>query len=58
MASRADHQGNTYRAIRPLVDAEFLIEVSDTKRNQMWRAPDALDAFANRAGRGRPAFRE
>lgn len=49
---------NTYRAIRPLVDAGVLVEFSDKKRNQMWQAPDvlrSLDAFATRAGRRRPA---
>ena len=45
---------NTYRAIRPLVDAGILVEFSDKKRNQLWRAADVLDAldrFAARAGR-------
>jgi Fic family protein len=45
---------NTYRALRPLVDAGVLAEFTDRKRNQLWRAPevlDALDRFAARAGR-------
>ena len=45
---------NAYRAIAPLVDAGVLVEFSDKKRNQLWQAPDvleALDAFATRAGR-------
>ena len=40
---------NTYRAIEPLVAAGVLVEFTDKKRNQLWRAPDvleALDAFA------------
>ena len=45
---------NTYRALRPLVDAGVLVEVTDRRRNQLWRAPevlDALDGFAARASR-------
>jgi acyl-CoA reductase-like NAD-dependent aldehyde dehydrogenase len=45
---------NTYRAIKPLVAAEVLVEFTNKKRDQLWRAPevlDALDAFASRAGR-------
>jgi len=45
---------NTYRSIRPLLEAGVLVEFTDRKRNQLWRAPevlDALDRFAARAGR-------
>ncbi len=45
---------NTYRSLRVLVDAGVLVEFSDRKRNQLWRAPEvlhALDRFADRAGR-------
>jgi hypothetical protein len=45
---------NAYRALRPLLEADVLVELSDRKRNQLWRAPevlDALDRFAARAGR-------
>lgn len=45
---------NTYRALRPLEDGGVVVEFSDRKRNQLWRAPevlDALDRFAVRAGR-------
>ncbi|MGQ0608183.1 MAG: Fic family protein, partial [Chloroflexota bacterium] len=45
---------NTYRSVRPLVDAGVLVEFTDRKRNQLWGAPevlDALDQFAARAGR-------
>jgi Fic family protein len=45
---------NTYRALRPLVEAGVLVEFTDRKRNQLWRAHDVLDAldrFAARAGR-------
>lgn len=45
---------NTYRSLRPLVDSGVVVEFSDRKRNQLWRAPevlDALDRFAERAGR-------
>lgn len=49
---------NTYRVLQPLADAGVLVEFTDKKRNQMWRAPDVLatlDAFAVRAGRRRLA---
>lgn len=45
---------NTYRSLRPLVDAGVIVEFTDRKRNQLWQAPevlDALDRFAARAGR-------
>lgn len=45
---------NTYRSLQPLVDAGVVVEFSDKKRGQLWRAPevlDALDRFAVRAGR-------
>ncbi|CAN5124883.1 Fic family protein [soil metagenome] len=45
---------NTYRSLRPLVEAGVLVEFTARKRNQLWRAPevlDALDRFAARAGR-------
>ena len=45
---------NTYRSLRPLVEAGVLVEFTDRRRNQLWRAPevlDALDRFAARAGR-------
>lgn len=45
---------NTYRSLRPLVDAGVLVKFTDRKRNQLWRARevlDALDRFAARAGR-------
>ncbi len=45
---------NVYRSLRPLVEAGVLVEFSDKKRNQLWRAPEvlaALDNFATRAGR-------
>lgn len=51
---------NTYRVLQPVVAAGVLVEFTDKKRNQIWRAPevlDALDAFAVRAGRRRPASR-
>jgi Fic family protein len=47
---------NTYRAIRPLEDAGIVREFSGRARNQMWQAPEvleALDRFATRAGRRR-----
>jgi Fic family protein len=47
---------NVYRSLKPLIDAEIVIEFTDQKRNQLWRAPDVLDAldrFAQRAGRRR-----
>ncbi len=46
--------GNVHRYIKPLFDAEILVESLDVKRNQVWRAAGllaALDAFAARAGR-------
>lgn len=45
---------NTYRSLRPLVEADVLVEFTAKRRHQMWRAPevlDALDSFAARAGR-------
>ncbi len=45
---------NTYRLLRVLVDAEVLLEFTDKRRNQLWRAPEvleALDRSASRAGR-------
>jgi len=51
---------NAYRVLKPLVDAEVIVEFTDKKRNQLWRAPDvlaALDAFAVRAGRRNRASR-
>lgn len=45
---------NTYRSLRPLIDAQVVVQFTDRKRNQMWRAPEvleALDRFATRAGR-------
>ena len=47
-------QRNVYRALRPLVSAEVVVEFTDRKRNQLWRAPEvleALDRFAARSGR-------
>jgi Fic family protein len=45
---------NAYRALRPLEAADVIVEFTDKRRNQMWRAPEvlaALDRFASRAGR-------
>lgn len=45
---------NTYRSLHPLVEAGVLVEFTDRRRNQLWRASevlDALDRFAARAGR-------
>jgi Fic family protein len=45
---------NSYRSLRPLLAAGVLVEFTDRTRNQLWRAPevlDALDSFAARAGR-------
>lgn len=45
---------NTYRSLKPLVDAGVLLEFTAKRRYQMWRAPEvleALDRFAARAGR-------
>jgi Fic family protein len=47
-------EANTYRSLRPLIDAQILVQFADRKRNQMWRTPEvleALDRFATRAGR-------
>ncbi len=47
---------NTYRAIRPLEGAGIVREFSGRARNQMWQAPEvleALDRFAARAGQRR-----
>jgi Fic family protein len=55
IAAELDIKGpNVYRALKPLVDAEVLVEFTDKKRHQLWRASevlDALDGFAARAGR-------
>jgi hypothetical protein len=51
---------NVYRAIEPLVAAQVLVEFTDKKRDQLWCAPEvleALDAFAARAGRRNRAAR-
>lgn len=51
---------NTYRSLKPLLGAGVLVEFTDKKRNQMWRAPEvleALDRFAARAGRRSRASR-
>ena len=45
---------NAHRYLNPLVEAGILMQSSGSRRNQVWRAPevlDALDAFAERAGR-------
>ncbi|HKY13934.1 MAG TPA: Fic family protein [Microthrixaceae bacterium] len=45
---------NSYRVLRPLVDAGVIVEFTDRTRDRLWRAPDvltALDQFAARAGR-------
>lgn len=45
---------NVYRTLAPLVEAGVLVAFTDKKRNQLWRAPEilnALDRFADRAGR-------
>lgn len=45
---------NVYGPLQPLLNAEVLVEFTDRKRNQMWHAPEvleALDRFALRAGR-------
>jgi Fic family protein len=45
---------NTYRSLRPLIDAGVLVAFGDKKRGQLWRAPEvleALDRFATSAGR-------
>jgi len=44
---------NVYRSLEPLVAAGVLVEFTDRRRDQMWRAPEilnALDDFAARAG--------
>jgi Fic family protein len=46
--------GNARRYVDPLVAAGVIVEFTDRTRNRAWRAPeilDALDAFAERAGR-------
>jgi DNA-binding IclR family transcriptional regulator len=45
---------NVYRYIEPLERAGVLVELTNRRRNRLWRAPEvlaALDAFAARAGR-------
>jgi Fic family protein len=45
---------NVYRYLDPLVESKIIVEFTDQARNRAWRAPevvDALDAFAERAGR-------
>jgi biotin operon repressor len=47
---------NVYRNLEPLVDIGVLVP-SGRQRDRVWRAPevlDAIDAFAERAGRRRP----
>jgi Fic family protein len=46
---------NSYRSLQPLVEAGVLIEFTDKKRNQLWRAPEVLDAPAGRRNRAAPA---
>lgn len=49
--------GNVHRYLKQLSQSGILLESSDAKRNQIWRAPavlEALDAFASRAGRRTP----
>ncbi len=44
---------NVYRALHPLEEAGIVIESTDKKRGQLWRAPEVLaplDHFAARAG--------
>jgi len=51
---------NVYGPLEPLLDAQVLVEFTDKKRNQMWQAPEvleALDRFAVRAGRRTRASR-
>jgi Fic family protein len=51
---------NAHRAIRQLVDAGVISEFSGRRRDRMWQAREvlvALDEFAARAGRRRPASR-
>lgn len=50
--------GNARRYVDPLVEARVIVEFTDRTRNRAWRAPEilnALDAFAERAGRRNPA---
>jgi Fic family protein len=45
---------NAHRYLTPLVEAGILVETTGGPRNRVWRSPevlDALDAFAERAGR-------
>ena len=45
---------NLYRSLTPLLNAGVLTELTNTRRHQMWQAPQilqALDRFATRAGR-------
>jgi Fic family protein len=45
---------NVYRYLDPLIESKIIVEFTDQARNRAWRAPevlDALDAFAERAGR-------
>jgi Fic family protein len=55
ISSSLDISGeNANRAVRPLLEVGVLAEITGKGRNQMWRAPqvlDALDRFAARAGR-------
>ena len=47
---------NVYRSLQPILDAGVIVVFTDSKRNQLWRAPEvlqALDRFAARAGRRR-----
>jgi Fic family protein len=49
---------NVYRLIEPFEAAGVLTEFTDKQRNRAWRTPEilsALDLFAARAGRRRPA---
>jgi Fic family protein len=46
---------NVYRYLDPLAESGIIVEFTDRSRNRAWRAPEvlrALDAFAERAGRG------
>lgn len=45
---------NAHRYLTPLAEAGILVETTGGSRNRVWRSPevlDALDAFAERAGR-------
>ena len=47
---------NVYRLFEPLLRAEVIVEFSNKRRDQLWRAPEVLavlDAFAQRASRRR-----